>query len=104
MAQRNGSSRRPAKLMPDLGAAQRAGVLPPHEEPAEVRSLCALVVQARVLERKQWREEKVLRWKWAKRMRRGAPPPPERPTSHVTRGRTLRYMPGDGVLDPGQTG
>ncbi|MBW2453893.1 MAG: hypothetical protein JRI68_05265 [Deltaproteobacteria bacterium] len=76
-------SRQPTKLMPSIAAAKHAGVLPPHEDPAEVRPLCALVVLARVLERKQWREEKMIRWQWAKRMARGAPPIPDRPTSRV---------------------
>jgi len=69
--------------MPDIAVARKAGVLPPGEEPKEVRPLCALVVLARVLERKQWREDKVLRWQWAKRMARGTPPIPDRPTSRV---------------------
>ncbi len=71
------------ELMPSIAAARQAGVLPPHEDPVEERALCALVVQARVLDRRQWREEKVIRWQWAKRMARGAPPIPDRPTSQV---------------------
>lgn len=82
MGRNKSPSQAVGRLLPSVEAATQAGVLPPHDVPLESRPLCALVVHARVLERSQWREEKVLRWRWAKRMGRGALPISGQPTSH----------------------
>ena len=79
---RGSLTRNPAKrYLPEVAAAEKAGLLPPGQRPDEVHKLCALVVLVRVLGRKQWREDKILRWRWARRMRTEAPPVPKQPAS-----------------------
>ena len=67
--------------LPTLKTAKAAHLLPPGEQHSEMHKLCALVVLVRVLERKQWREDKIIRWRWARTMSRNAPPVPNKAAS-----------------------
>ena len=70
MAKRNPA----AAYMPSLEQALKAGLVTA-DTPMTDQKMCALVVMVRVLERRQWRESKVVRWRWARQMKRAVAPP-----------------------------
>jgi hypothetical protein len=65
-----------APYLPTLVRAQAEGLPLPEGRPAEERRVAALIVQATILRRKTWSEEKVLPPSMLPNLPQGEPPPP----------------------------